>query len=132
MKLMKTKKHGFFTSFIFAWRGIVWNLLNERNMKFHFAAMIIASLMAIYFQISTSEWLALIIFFALIPTAELINSAVEETCNTLRDSLHLGYQATKLPRDLAAGAVLWSSIFAGLTGICIFLPRIINLFLSCR
>lgn len=123
---MKTKKHGFFTSFIFAWRGILWNLLNERNMKFHFGAMVLASLAGLYFNISQGEWLVLFVFFALIPTCELINSAVEETCNALRDHMHLNYQATKLPRDLAAGAVLWSSFFAVLTGLAIFLPKIIG------
>lgn len=126
---MKTKKHSFFTSFIFAWRGITHNLFTERNMKFHFAALIIATLLGLFFQIKAFEWLILIVFFALIPTFELFNSALEETCNIIRDQLHLNYSATKLPRDLAAGAVLWSSIFAFIAGVIIFLPKIV-LFLS--
>ena len=125
---MKTKKHSFFTSFVFAWRGIIHNLLTERNMKFHFTILILATLLGLFFQIKTLEWLILIIFFALIPTFELFNSALEEICNLVRDQLHLDYPATKLPRDLAAGAVLWSSIFAFIAGLLIFLPKIILFF----
>ncbi len=127
---MKTKKHSFFTSFIFAWRGIIHNLLTERNMRFHFAALILASLLGLFLQISLNEWLTLLVFFALIPTFELFNSALEETCNVIRDQLHLNYPATKLPRDLAAGAVLWSSIFASIAGMIIFLPKIAALITS--
>ena len=124
---MKTKKHSFFTSFIFAWRGILHNLFTERNMKFHFAALFLAGFMGIFFRIKLNEWLILLVFFALIPTLELYNSALEKTCNVIRDQLHLDYPATKLPRDLAAGAVLWSSIFAFITGLIIFLPKIVSL-----
>ena len=75
-------------------------------------------------QLTLNEWLILLVFFALIPSLELVNSAVEDTCNCLRDNLQLDYQATKLPRDLAAGAVLWASVFTALAGAIIFLPKI--------
>ncbi len=122
------KKHNFFVSFVFAWRGIVWNIIHERNMRFHFITLLLASIFGFFFRITVVEWLILLLFFALVPTAELFNSAIEETNNTLRDRLHLDYPTTKNARDLAAGAVLWSSIFALITGIVIFAPHFINLF----
>ncbi len=112
------------SSFVYAWRGIVWNLAHERNMKIHLVSLLLCGYFGFLFQLTLNEWLILLVFFALIPSLELVNSAVEDTCNCLRDNLQLDYQATKLPRDLAAGAVLWASVFAALAGAIIFLPKI--------
>ncbi len=130
MVFMKTKKHTFFASVSFAWRGIIHNFNHERHMRFHLYATLLATIFGLYFRLSLTEWLILFIFFALIPALELFNTAIEEICNTVRDQLKLDYQATKFPRDLAAGAVFWASIFAFMAGLLIFLPKIINLWLS--
>ena len=131
IKLMKKqKKKNFFFSALYAWRGIIWNVKNESHMDFHFLACVVVGLAAFWFKVSAAEWLTLFIFFALVPTLELINSAIEDLCNTVRDELKLNYQATKIPRDLAAGAVLWTSIMALIAGMIIFVPKIVILFIK--
>lgn len=124
------KKPRLYLSFAVAFKGICWNYRHERNAFIHLCAIITASLLGWYLRISATEWLILCLFFALIPCLELINSALEQICNTVRDSLKLDYQATRLPRDLAAGAVLWASLLAALAGTIIFLPKIYYLFLT--
>ncbi len=126
--MQKKTKASFIKGFDFAWQGIIWNFWNERNMRFHLIASVIALIFGLFFKISVTEWLILTIFFALIPALELVNSAVEATCDVLRDRLRLDYAATKLPRDLAAGAVLWAAIFAAIAGLIIFLPKITAFF----
>lgn len=128
MKLMK--KPRLYLSFAAAFKGILWNFRHERNALIHFCAIIIASLLGWYLRLSATEWLILCLFFALIPSLELFNSAIEQICNTVRDTLKLNYEATRLPRDLAAGAVLWASLLATLAGAIIFLPKIYYLFFT--
>ncbi len=126
--MQKKKKTSFIKGFDFAWQGILWNALNERNMRIHLFVTILVLVLGMIFQLALIEWLILLFFIALIPALELVNSAIESTCDVLRDELKLNYKATKLPRDLAAGAVLWATIFAIFTGIVIFLPYMLLLF----
>lgn len=124
---MQKKKQGkFLKGFTFAWAGIIDNIWSERNMRIHVIAAGVVTLLGLLLGISGTEWLVLLIFFALIPALELVNSAVESTCDVVRDELHLSYGATKKPRDYAAGAVLWAAIFAAVAGIIIFVPKIVR------
>ena len=126
----KKKQTGFWKGFDFAWQGIVWNIWNERNMRIHLIILLVMTLMGVVFKIGLYEWLILLVFFALIPALELVNSAIESTCDILRDELKLDYKATKWPRDLAAGAVFWAAIGSILAGLMIFLPRIVYVIFS--
>lgn len=124
------KKPRLYLSFTAAFKGIWWNYRHERNAFIHLCAIVITSFLGWYLRISLPEWLILCLFFALIPCLELVNSALEQICNTVRDTLKLNYEATRLPRDLAAGAVLWACLLAVLAGLIIFLPKIYYLFLT--
>lgn len=126
--MQKKKKATFVKGFDFAWQGILWNALNERNMRIHLFISILVLIFGVFFHLPLIEWLFLIFFIALIPALELVNSAIESTCDVLRDELKLSYGATKLPRDLAAGAVLWATIFALFTGLVIFVPQFLSFF----
>ncbi|MDO5561361.1 MAG: diacylglycerol kinase family protein [bacterium] len=128
--MKKQKKKNFFFSALYAWRGIVWNVDQESHMRFHFFACVVIGLLAYVLKVSVAEWLTLFVLFALVPTLEILNSAIEELCNTVRDELKLSYQATKVPRDLAAGAVLWTSIISIIISLIIFAPKIIALLVT--
>jgi diacylglycerol kinase len=77
--------------------------------------------LAAYFHISELEWLAIILVSGLVLTAEVLNTALEELCDMLRDTHdpHVG----KI-KDLAAGAVLLASATALIVGLIIFLPKL--------
>ncbi len=111
-------------SFGHAWQGIVWIARHERNFQIHVMATLAASIMALLLRINALEWLILLLFLVLIPSLELLNTAVERTCDVVRDSMELDYEATKLPRDLAAGAVLYATLGAIIAGMVIFLPKL--------
>ncbi|MGD9129595.1 MAG: diacylglycerol kinase family protein [Candidatus Woesebacteria bacterium] len=121
----KTKK--FFKAFIYAFRGIVSGF-KERNMKFHGVMTILVLEAGLFFSISKYDWFIVLILIAIVWAAELVNTAVEELANTLRDELNLSYSSTTRARDAAAGAVLVVAIAAAMIGLAIFLPKILALF----
>ncbi len=114
----------FFLAFVFAWRGIKSSFI-ERNIKLHFIATILVILFGLYYKISKLEWFVIIILIGLIISLEMMNKSIEDLANVVRDRLNLEYTATTKLRNVAAGAVLISSICAFVIGLIIFLPKII-------
>ena len=98
--------------------------MKERNTKVHLTSFILAIFLGAYFNITQYEWLTLFIVSAGVFSLELVNTAIEEVCDRLRDDLGLSYESTRKARDVAAGAVLAMSLLALLCGFVIFLPRI--------
>ena len=107
--------------------GVWWNIRHERNMRLHLLALVMVAALGFYFHLSAGEWLVIVVFFALVPAVELLNSAVELTCDIVRDQLELDYAVTRWPRDLAAGAVLWASGGAVVAGLIVFVPKVMAL-----
>lgn len=121
------KDHKLQESMSFALSGIWQAIRTERNIKIElgFAVAVVAA--GLFFKITKEEWLALIIIIFAVLSAEIFNSAIEAVCNCERDSLDLDYTATKIARDLSAGAVLLLSIGSVILGLVIFLPYLIAL-----
>ena len=111
-------------SFGHAFDGIGWIFVHERNFQIHVIATIMVLLLGLWLDLSRSEWLVLLVFLVLVPTLELVNTAGEIVCNIVRDELHLDYAATKIPRDLLAGAVLYSTLGALVAGAVILGPKL--------
>jgi undecaprenol kinase len=112
----------FFRAFKYASRGFV-SALKERNMRFHFVAAILVTVAGFYFNLNNWEWIIIIILMGIVLSAEMVNTALEELANIVRDELKLSYSATTRARDVAAGAVLVLAIVAAIIGLIIFLPK---------
>lgn len=119
------KKHGFLASFQYSFRGIFAVLQKERNMRIHFLAALLVTAFGFLLSISVTEWLICIIFFALVMSAEALNTSVETICDLLTTEPN---PKIKLAKDAAAGAVLLCAVMAAIAGLLIFLPKIIVLF----
>ncbi|HNY04382.1 MAG TPA: diacylglycerol kinase family protein [Candidatus Woesebacteria bacterium] len=102
--------------------------LKERNLKIHLVAAIFVLSASLLLKISTIEFIIILILIALVISAELFNTAIEEVCDTITASLKLQYVDTTFPRDLAAGAVLIVASIAALVGLLIFIPKLLTLF----
>ncbi len=109
-------------SFNYAANGFRILLQEEHNARIHFFALTLVILAGILFKISTNEWLAIIIVSCFVITSELFNSSLENIADFISPDKH---PQLKKIKDLAAAAVLTSAIAAALTGIIIFLPKII-------
>jgi diacylglycerol kinase len=114
-------------SFHAAAAGLGQTLLTEQNMRIHLVALIIVGAAGWWLQLEKTEWLLIILCCCAVMTAELLNTAIEYLCDIVRDKLHLGYKATKIPRDMAAAGVLITAMGAAAIGIAIFLPKILEI-----
>lgn len=121
----KWKNRTVTSSLEFALTGILTAVQEERNLKSHLVSAFLTSLAGIIFKISSVEWLFLLLAIFLVICLEIVNSAIENVVD-LASSYHFSMLAKKA-KDMAAGAVLVMSLYAVLTGLIIFLPKIFAL-----
>lgn len=116
MKLINAFKHAF--------RGFGHALKHEMNFKIQFVVAAMVIMLGYYLNINSSEWIFIIGTIVLVLSLELLNSAIEKTCNLISKEYH---PAIKIIKDIAAGAVLLAALGASIIGGIIFLPKIIQL-----
>jgi len=111
-------------SFSNAFRGIFLLIRSERNFQIHIGAFILVTTAGIYFDIHPGEWGLILIMSALVMSLEAINTSIEKLCDhiTLEKK-----ESIRNIKDIAAGAVLISSIAAVVMAVIIFYHHIANL-----
>ena len=122
--LPNSPRSRFAHSLAHAMDGIIGGLKAERNMIIHFGAMVLVTIFGLLLGCSPLEWCVLFIFFALVLTAELFNTAMEAAVDLFTTQIH---PKAKLAKDTAAGAVLACSLFAAIAGAVIFVPKLLRL-----
>lgn len=110
-------------SFSYALSGILAAIKEERNIRIHLFATVAVSLMAIYFSISPSEWLCLLLAIGGMLSLELVNSSIERVVDLVTEDFH---PLAKQAKDMAAGAVFLFAIISVVMGAVIFLPKIVH------
>ncbi len=111
-------------SFRYAWQGIVALVRDEHNARIHLTAAAIATIMGFCLKISSMEWIAIIGCIGLVIATEAMNSAVEAVCDKVSPEKH---ELIKKAKDCGAAAVLIVSISAAITGVIIFVPKLLAL-----
>ncbi len=113
-----------YKSFRFAAKGIITLFREEKNAVIQlliFSGVIIAG---IIFNINRQEWLIIIAVSILVFASECFNTAIEDLSDLVTKERNERIGKIK---DLAAGGVLISAIGAAVTGLIIFIPRILFL-----
>ena len=109
-------------SFKYAFSGIKTLLLFEANAWIHCIATVLVVAAGFLFDLSSMEWIAIIIVIGGVFAAEGLNTAIEK----LADVVSPGYNETiKHVKDLSAGAVLFMAIAAAIVGLIIFVPKLL-------
>ena len=121
----KWKNRDLLSSLDFALTGTFTAFQEERNMRKHAVTSLLVVLAGFVFQVSKIEWLFLLLSIFLVIAFEILNSAIENVVD-LASHYHFSMLAKKA-KDMAAGAVLVVSLFAAVTGLIIFIPRIWDL-----
>lgn len=111
-------------SFADALNGILYAIRSEKHMKFHLLATILVVAAGWFFDISFTEWCAIILCIGGVITAEVFNTAFEQLVNLVSPQYNVVAGRVK---DLAAGAVLVFSISALVVGLIVFVPKIISI-----
>ncbi len=109
-------------SFRYAFRGILLMIKKTQpNFRIHLASTALVIIAGFFFHISPTEWMLVIFAIGMVLSAETFNSAIEQLTDFVSPDFH---QKAGLVKDIAAGAVLFSSIAAALIGLIIFVPKI--------
>ena len=119
---MKNKK--LINSFKYAFKGIASALLSERNMKIHVTIMALVIIFGIILNISTFEWFVCIICFAIVISAEIFTTALEQMVDIAMPEKD---PRAKFVKDVAAGGVLVMAIASAIIGLIIFIPKFLEL-----
>jgi diacylglycerol kinase len=102
--------------------GIAWQ--EEHNFRFEIIWAVLVLLLALFLRLPQIELIVIIFMIGFVLTTEALNTALEELCNKFEPS-HDPHVA-KI-KDLAAAAVLLSSITACTVGLIIFIPHLTSL-----
>lgn len=120
-----TKKESFVANRIrsvgYAFKGAIMLLRNEASVKVQFTIALLVTAAGFFFNISSNEWTTQLLAIGLVMGMEGINTAIEEMANFIHPEHH---SKIGLIKDIAAGAVFFSSIFAIIIGLIIYLPKI--------
>lgn len=114
-------KRSFNESMNDALSGIKHSVLTQRNMRIHLAAAVLVLLASWLLGLSRLELVAVVFAIALVLTAEMFNTAVEETIDLYVKTYNAG---ARLAKHVAAGAVLTAAICAVVIGLLIFVPHL--------
>jgi len=120
---MKRRIH----SFKYAIRGIRMVIKSEKNMQIHLIIAVLVLIAGWFFNISTTEWMLCLLSFGLVLGAEMVNTAIEKLVDLASPQKH---ELAGKAKDMAAGAVLISALFAAVVGLVIFIPKIWDLLFS--
>jgi diacylglycerol kinase (ATP) len=111
-------------SFGFAIKGLKTLFQTQINARIHALAILVVTPLGFYFNIDASEWRSVVLAFAMVLSAEAMNTAVEFVVDLVSPDYHpLAGKA----KDVAAAAVLITAMGAAAIGMIIFLPKILFL-----
>lgn len=118
-KLVKSRP--LFQSFNFAIDGLVYVLRTQRNMRIHFLAAVAVLMLSLILGVETIQFILLVFAASIVIASELVNTAIEAVIDVTTTSFD---PMAKIAKDVAASAVLVSSMTALIIGYLIFYPKL--------
>lgn len=117
-----------FLSFKYAWAGVRYAFITQRNFRIHTFVGIFAVSLGIFLHIQAMEIAIIALTSALVMVLELLNTALESLVDlTVQQTYH---DLAKIAKDCAAGAVLIAAIAALVVASLILLPPLFTLIFS--
>ena len=120
------KKRGFkrfIKSFGYSIDGLKYAYKYEQSIHFTMVIFVIAA--GFFLKISLFEWLICFMLMGLVMATELINTSIEAVVDLTCPEIH---PLAKIAKDTASAAVFVFSVVAAISGLIIFIPKIIALF----
>ena len=127
---MKKEKFSFrkrARSFGYSFSGIKILLRDEHNSRIHMFAMTCVIVVGFALDLSATEWCIVALCCGGVLMAEAMNSAVEAIADLVSPEFH---PLIKKAKDVGAAGVLMMAIASAVSGLIIFLPKILNLILN--
>ena len=111
-------------SFGWAFTGLKDCILHEKNFRIQYVLAFLVVIAGFFLDLSSTEWMIILLCFAVVLSFEIINSAIEKLCDLVSPDFNLTIKKVK---DMSASAVLLSAIITFIIGCIIFLPKIYSL-----
>lgn len=113
-----------FVSFKYAWTGICYAFLTQRNFRIHVVIGSLAIGLGVFLHVSLMEIAVIVLTIGAVLAMELLNTAIESLVDlTVQQTYH---DLAKIAKDCAAGAVLVSSFAAIAIAGCLLVPPLIE------
>lgn len=106
-------QQGVARSFDHAYRGLIYAVRTQRNMRFHVVIATLVLIASLLVGVSKVELAVLVLVILLVFVTEMLNTALEFAIDLVTKEYH---PLAKLAKDVSAGAVLVSSVGAVLVG----------------
>ena len=116
---MKTQP--LFRSFNYAIDGVIYVLRTQRNMRVHLAIAALVLLLSLVLGVDSIQFIILLIVIALVIISELFNTAIESAIDVTTNTYD---PLAQIAKDVAAAAVLVSTLVAVTAGYLIFFPKL--------
>lgn len=123
-KIKKRSIKRLLKSFKYAIEGIIYAFKYEQNIIVHTIITIAVIIMGILLKISYSEWLICFMLFGLVIATELINTSIEAIVDLICPKEN---PLAKIAKDTSSAAVLVFASVAAISGLIIFIPKLINI-----
>ncbi len=117
-----------FSSFRYAWAGVSYAFLTQRNFRIHCLMGTIAICLGACLRLPPLEMAIISVTSSLVLTLELLNTAIESVVDlTVEQTYH---ELAKIAKDCAAGAVLISAMASLMVAAWLLLPRCLALIIQ--
>lgn len=123
----KRKKRGLrrlFNSFGYSAEGLKYAYKYEQSMSIHLTITALVIILGIWVQLSMMEWLLCFILMGLVMATELVNTSLEAVVDLTCPERH---PLAKIAKDTASAAVFIFSSVAFISGLIIFVPKLIGM-----
>ena len=110
-------------SFKAAFDGICSTYKKEQNIKIHTVIAILVIIAGFIFKINYIEWLVCLVLIGFMLMAEFFNTAIEYVVDLASPDIH---PLAKAAKDTASAGVLMMALIAAVTGLVIFIPKLID------
>lgn len=112
----------FVRGFLFAYQGLVYAFSTQINFRVHVFSALAAIFLGYYLKLNSEEWIWIGSAILLVLIVELLNTAIEVLVDLVSPDYH---PKAGIVKDVSAGAVLLTAIFAVMVGLLIFVPKIL-------
>ncbi len=113
----------FLSNIRWASEGINYFFKKERNGRIQIIIGFLVIIAGLYFGLKTFEWCFILGCIGVVISLEMVNTGIERICDMLSKDFH---PTVKIIKDVAAGAVWWSALFAAIIGAIIFYPYVVQ------
>lgn len=120
------RKRGLTDSFNYAIQGLKHTLKTQRNMRIHLAVGIAVIALGMILSLDRVDFILLLSAVTLVLVAEMFNTSIELAVDIFTKEFH---HMAKMAKDIAAGCVFITAVYAVVVGYLIFFKtiKIINI-----